>query len=139
MEGDDEDGWDDALGYLDACGPGVQHQIARTTSMEQNLAGDSSVASNASEMSQLLVDESQKEKVPSPPFWRDVAAVKMQQTRRGTLEGWGSPGSKAQVLASRFNSCTKTSRGGQRNNEIKDSTAQQCSRQSAVSSVALPA
>lgn len=70
MEGDDDDGWDDALGYLDACGPGVQHQIARTTSMEQNLAGASSMASNASDMS-LMVDESQKDKVtppPPPPF-----------------------------------------------------------------------
>ena len=71
MDMEDEDGWDDALGYLEACGPGVQHQIARTTSLERTLTS-SSLMSNGSEASQFLVDESQKDKVKlclSPACW----------------------------------------------------------------------
>lgn len=62
LDDEDEDGWDDALGYLDACGPGIQHQIARTTSLENNL-GASSLKSNGSETVQFSVDDSQKDKV----------------------------------------------------------------------------
>ena len=36
----DEDGWDEALGYMDACGPGWHLQIARTTS-DDGLANES--------------------------------------------------------------------------------------------------
>ena len=36
----DEDGWDEALGYMDACGPGWNLQIARTTS-DDGLANES--------------------------------------------------------------------------------------------------
>ena len=62
LDVEDEDGWDDALGYLDACGPGVQHQIARTTSLERTLTS-SSLLSNGSETSQLFADDSHKDKV----------------------------------------------------------------------------
>ena len=62
MDGEDEDGWDEALGYLDACGPGFHLQIARTASADKNLVS-SSVVSNGSDLSNLLIDESQKEKV----------------------------------------------------------------------------
>ena len=62
LDVEDDDGWDDALGYLEACGPGVQHQIARTTSLERTLTS-SSLLSNGSEASQFLVDDSHKDKV----------------------------------------------------------------------------
>ena len=62
MDGEDEDGWDEALGYLDACGPGFHLQIARTASADKNLVS-SSVVSNGSDLSNLLIDDSQKEKV----------------------------------------------------------------------------
>ncbi len=62
LDVEDEDGWDDALGYLEACGPGVQHQIARTNSLERTLTS-SSLLSNGSDASQFLVDDSQKDKV----------------------------------------------------------------------------
>lgn len=65
LDGDGDDGWDDALGYLEACGPGVQHQIARTTSLEQTLAS-ASLASNGSEAAHFLVDNSQRDKVVPP-------------------------------------------------------------------------
>ena len=40
MQAGDEDGWDEALGYMDACGPGWHLQIARTTS-DDGLANES--------------------------------------------------------------------------------------------------
>lgn len=67
MDGDDDDGWDTALGYLDACGPGFHLQIARTTSIENNLA-NSSIRSSTSDLgTNILLDESQKEKVQPIP------------------------------------------------------------------------
>ncbi|KAK9824568.1 hypothetical protein WJX72_011385 [[Myrmecia] bisecta] len=58
-EGDDDDGWDAALGYLDACGPGWHLQIARTTSVDKNLGY--SLVSHGSDLSTLLLEESQRE------------------------------------------------------------------------------
>ena len=40
VQAGDEDGWDEALGYMDACGPGWHLQIARTTS-DDGLANES--------------------------------------------------------------------------------------------------
>ena len=67
MDGLDEDGWDEALKYLDACGPGFHLQIARTTSVERDLAR-SSLLSQGSDLSTLLMEDSHKEPVgPLPP------------------------------------------------------------------------
>lgn len=72
MDGDDEDGWDTALGYLDACGPGYHLQIARTTSMDKHLGA--SMKSSSGSLGNFLMDDSQKEKVWLPTLesfvWR---------------------------------------------------------------------
>ena len=54
----DEDGWDEALGYMDACGPGWHLQIARTTS-DDGLA-NSSLISHASGLSNCFLGDSQR-------------------------------------------------------------------------------
>lgn len=59
MDGDDEDGWEDALGYLDACGPGVHLQIGRMSSDKQS----GSLVSTSSGGFGILLDESQRDHV----------------------------------------------------------------------------
>jgi hypothetical protein len=62
----DSDGWDDALGYMDACGPGWHLQIARTTS-DDGLA-NGSLISHASGLSTCLLGESHPRSVRARPF-----------------------------------------------------------------------
>lgn len=62
LDGDDEDGWETALGYLEACGPGYHLQMARTTSLEKTLTSSSLLSEN-SDYGNFLMDDSQKEKV----------------------------------------------------------------------------
>ncbi|EIE26801.1 hypothetical protein COCSUDRAFT_59309 [Coccomyxa subellipsoidea C-169] len=58
LQAGDEDGWDEALGYMDACGPGWHLQIARTTS-DDGLA-NSSLISHASGLSNCFLGDSQR-------------------------------------------------------------------------------
>ncbi|CAL8467141.1 g6677 [Coccomyxa elongata] len=58
LQAGDEDGWDEALGYMDACGPGWHLQIARTTS-DDGLA-NSSLISHASGLSTCFLGDSQR-------------------------------------------------------------------------------
>ncbi|KAK9843420.1 hypothetical protein WJX81_001473 [Elliptochloris bilobata] len=63
LQAGDEDGWDEALGYLDACGPGWHLQIARTTSEEFNLSS-SSLVSTGSGLSTVLLGDSARNERP---------------------------------------------------------------------------
>lgn len=58
VQAGDEDGWDEALGYMEACGPGWHLQIARTTS-DDGLA-NSSLISHASGLSNCFLGDSQR-------------------------------------------------------------------------------
>ena len=60
----DEDGWDEALGYMDACGPGWHLQIARTTS-DDGLANTGSLISHPSGLSTCFLGDSQPRSVRS--------------------------------------------------------------------------
>ena len=59
MDGDDEDGWEDALRHLDACGPGVHLQIGRTSSDRR----EGSLKSTSSGGLGVLFDDSLRDKV----------------------------------------------------------------------------
>lgn len=61
----DEDGWDEALGYMDACGPGWHLQIARTTS-DDGLANTGSLISHPSGLSTCFLGDSQPRSVRAP-------------------------------------------------------------------------
>ena len=58
LQAGDEDGWDEALGYLDACGPGWHLQIARTKSEDFNLL------STGSGLSTVLLGDSARHERP---------------------------------------------------------------------------
>ena len=63
LQAGDEDGWDEALGYLDACGPGWHLQIARTKSEDFNLSS-SSLLSTGSGVSTVLLGDSARNERP---------------------------------------------------------------------------
>ena len=63
LQAGDEDGWDEALGYLDACGPGWHLQIARTKSEDFNLSS-SSLLSTGSGLSTVLLGDSARNERP---------------------------------------------------------------------------
>ena len=63
MDGGDEDGWEDALGYLDACGPGVHLQIGRLSSDKRS----NSLRSIGSGGMGVLFDDSLRDKVGYHP------------------------------------------------------------------------
>lgn len=75
LTGDEDGGWDDALRYLNACGPGFHLQIARTVSTDQTL-GASMVSQGSGISTALLADESQRgvrlvtSFAPGQPFLR---------------------------------------------------------------------
>lgn len=62
---DDPDTWDEALGFLDACGPVSRGHIARTVSTEHNLG--QSLHSHGSGLSSGFLEESQREVASSSP------------------------------------------------------------------------
>lgn len=71
MDGGDEDGWEDALGYLDACGPGVHLQIGRLSSDKRS----NSLRSIGSGGMGVLFDDSLRDKVdhrPCPPVLMSI-------------------------------------------------------------------
>lgn len=56
---DEQDNWDEALGFLDACGPVSRGHIARTVSAEHGLGA--SLRSHGSGLSGGWLEESQRE------------------------------------------------------------------------------
>ena len=67
---DDLEAWDEALGFLGACGPVSRGHIARTVSTEHNLGA--SLRSHGSGLSSGFLEESQREVRPTPaiaPTW----------------------------------------------------------------------
>lgn len=88
--GDEEDGWDEALGYLGACGTGINLQIGRTVSVDKGL-GKTSLHRDGSVSFMLDGDDSQHDEGPLARASTDYEATR----------GIGAVAKKAQELLRR--------------------------------------
>ena len=96
VQAGDEDGWDEALSYMDACGPGWHLQIARTTS-DDGLANES-----LKSLSNCMLSDSTRS-VSKPMHAGAGLLLPCRQVSELTLQSVSAP-----CLCSAAHRCVKT-------------------------------